>query len=613
MAMHSWKVSTTILSLLAGAVSGFSVPKKNDFSARMIRPSKNCGSAARRRVSSLSVMSINFLNNGPGNKNDEDRDEDKEVERLSLSTMEEEDFSFLKQWPLMPEDPSPGGSSSNGDGTDLATRSKDTIESSRYRGTNPLANLVQLVEMVAPLDGSPKNESAKNSNIFNLADGLFRNVMDNAGGIFPSANEITTVQDLIAQEQWLDNLQLTLFDEGENATMPSSSTSSSRLSATQASTLAAAATSNSSSTRALDGLFQEATSRVEYLVQEASNLASPSVIPELMVQTRQLFAFLKSKEADETVKNPLLEVTEPEQLKETTTYAATFMTVANAIFAAGYVQDEAGALVAPLRTSSGTEEATAKPLLADFLSAKRIMPNDYPSVVMQGAEMGTLAGAIYEDTTRRTLALGHAIVARGTTANVAWMVTDSVVDGKMTRTLTIRGFDASDESVDREALLNVICTPEPVRLVDDKDILFHRGLLETAQAIYSDVGQYFDWTTANQKIILNGHSIGGSLSILLLLLMTEDRGVDYVNRKVARVFAHGNPPMATVLKRPRGMRDYLDCPVLKSFNLPSDIVFGYIQPYVSINSTQRPVDPCQFADFPLTQLKYCCRILLFGS
>ena len=462
------------------------------------------------------------------------------------------------------------------------------IISSRYRGTNPLVNFVQLVEMVAPLQQQDQTKNSS-SNIFTLADTLFRNVMDNTGGLFPSPNETTTVQDFIQQRQWFDNLQLTLLDSrntttGQASSAPSSPTAmamaSSRLSVTQASVLATASNPNASGT-ALDAIFQEATSRVEFLVQEAASLTYPSVIPELMEQTRQLFAFLKKTETEGTTvteKNQLLNVAEPEQLRETTTYAANFMAVANAIFTSGYVDEKGNDVTSSV---AFVDAEAPKPLLVDFPSAERILPKDYQEVVIRGAEMGTLAGAIYEDTVRRSLQLGHSLVARGVTTNVAWMVTDSLMQGKMVRTLTIRGFDASDESVDRAALLNVICSPEPVRLVDDKDVLFHKGLLTTAQAIYADVGKYFDWTTADQKIVLNGHSIGGSLSILVLLLMTVDRGVDYIKQKVARVFAHGNPPIAYVLKRPRGMREFLDCPVLKTFNLPSDIIYCYIQPYVS--------------------------------
>ena len=174
--------------------------------------------------------------------------------------------------------------------------------------------------------------------------------------------------------------------------------------------------------------------------------------------------------------------------------------------------------------------------------------------------MGSLAGAIYEDPASSSHKLGHSLVANGTTANVAWMVTDAVMDGDqyksayrhgddddddddrngdltteissspaaamMVRTITIRGFDASDESVDREALLNDICTAtsEPMDDATADRVVFHKGLLSVARQIYADTKKYIDWASPNHRIVLNGHSVGGSLSVLILLLITSERG-----------------------------------------------------------------------------------------
>jgi hypothetical protein len=161
--------------------------------------------------------------------------------------------------------------------------------------------------------------------------------------------------------------------------------------------------------------------------------------------------------------------------------------------------------------------------------------------------MGVLAGVIYEDVVGRCHKIGHSLVASGTTSNVAWMVTDSLDDASryipddvipfddysvkaqqpmFVRTITIRGFDASDESVDGEALLNDICTSSPVPLDDataDR-VLFHTGLLKVARSVYKDNIKYIDWVSPNHKIVLNGHSVGGSLSVLVLLLITGERG-----------------------------------------------------------------------------------------
>jgi hypothetical protein len=59
---------------------------------------------------------------------------------------------------------------------------------------------------------------------------------------------------------------------------------------------------------------------------------------------------------------------------------------------------------------------------------------------------------------------------------------------------------------------------------DYPDILFHSGLLATARKLYKELMKYVDWASPNHKLVLNGHSIGGSLAILFLFLMTIDRG-----------------------------------------------------------------------------------------
>ena len=146
------------------------------------------------------------------------------------------------------------------------------------------------------------------------------------------------------------------------------------------------------------------------------------------------------------------------------------------------------------------------------------------------------------------------MVANGTTSDVAWLVTDSIdsmssfvepddtaddihrdVDGDspiLVRTITIRGFDASDSTVDRERLLNEICKAEPNPInAETSNILFHSGLLDIAREIYKDTKKYIDWASPQHRIIFNGHSIGGSLSVLMLLLMVADKGGRFRKRK----------------------------------------------------------------------------------
>mmetsp|Transcript_8854 Transcript_8854/g.21095 ORF Transcript_8854/g.21095 Transcript_8854/m.21095 type:complete len:613 (+) Transcript_8854:1-1839(+) len=291
---------------------------------------------------------------------------------------------------------------------------------------------------------------------------------------------------------------------------------------------------------------------------------------------------------------------------------------AGSVFSPGGVAATNGqgkALVSASSTGGTVLPTHQPPLFGDFASAQRIEPYEYDNVVYQGAEMGVLAGAIYEDPEIRCHKQGHSIVANGTTANVAWMVTDSVMDGEhcasafrhhedesrksesttpspsgpvMVRTITIRGFDASDESVDRDALLNEICfaTPEAMDEATADKVVFHTGLLNIARQIYAETKKYIGWTAPNHKIVLNGHSVGGSLSVLILLLITSERGVDYVRDRILRVYSHGSPPVATLVNNSttkladdQKFSGTQRCPVLEAFGLPSSTIYGFIQPY----------------------------------
>lgn len=51
----------------------------------------------------------------------------------------------------------------------------------------------------------------------------------------------------------------------------------------------------------------------------------------------------------------------------------------------------------------------------------------------------------------------HSIVASGITSDVQWIVTDHAdEEGRMERVITVKGFDATDEKVERERLVNEI-------------------------------------------------------------------------------------------------------------------------------------------------------------
>ncbi len=376
-----------------------------------------------------------------------------------------------------------------------------------------------------------------------------------------------------------------------------------------------AASSPSNLARAAESILKDTTNKMEYLVAEASSStlepsdgdnsssSSTSALQDLVGRASSVFNNTSASTASattgtivESISNDIVSAAQKiakesgvdinvqfaaDRAREATEYAIGVTTTANMILDAGYAygsrsgaagmsirDDNFNYLAASAATqtagsvfsdgsSSSTAEAPAHqpPLFGDFASAQRIEPHEYENVVFQGADMGVLAGAIYENAAHRCHKLGHSLVANGTTADVAWMVTDSVMDRErfkaafrhhddaidsnedesedasssgpvMVRTITMRGFDASDESVDREALLNEICfaTSVPMDEATADKVVFHKGLLEIARQIYSETKKYIDWTSPNHKIILNGHSVGGSLSVLMLLLIASERG-----------------------------------------------------------------------------------------
>jgi hypothetical protein len=159
--------------------------------------------------------------------------------------------------------------------------------------------------------------------------------------------------------------------------------------------------------------------------------------------------------------------------------------------------------------------------------------------ILKAAEFASLSGAIYEDAVPKTHAVGHSIIAEGRTSDIRWMVTDSVQyendfrsdsekGGKpiLVRTFILRGYDASDAEVDREGLLSQICTANPVLVHKNETTLVkvHVGMLEMAKALFEELEQYVDTTAPSHKLAFTGHSIGGSISILLLILLASDRG-----------------------------------------------------------------------------------------
>jgi hypothetical protein len=248
---------------------------------------------------------------------------------------------------------------------------------------------------------------------------------------------------------------------------------------------------------------------------------------------------------------------------------------------------------------SGSSRSNTKPLYHNFETAKSIPDSDVISTIDRGSVMAQLAGAIYQDTIPIVHDLGHSLVANGTAADVAWMVTDSVgyeedyIDGGvrtddsepiLIRTITIRGYDASDESVDRELLLNQILTANPVPISSERDdVMVHSGLLDVAKEIYTQILPFVDMTGPKHKIALTGHSIGGSLSLLVLFLLAEERGNIFIQENILRAYTFGSPPIAfskeVFSPDDDDDDDKEDCTILGTLGLPTDVVYGYAQPW----------------------------------
>jgi len=297
--------------------------------------------------------------------------------------------------------------------------------------------------------------------------------------------------------------------------------------------------------------------------------------------------------------------------------------VGTAVLVKGYVQphsslhesnDEDGVILN--NSTATTTNSTTKPLFHDYMATSVSSPI---LALSQAGEMAKLAGCVYEpDLETQAKVLGHTIVASGSSCDISWLVTDGILSNvhdvswrnaesddaepTLVRTITLKGFDAGDELVDRERLLENIWTATPEKLSEDGSLLVHSGLLSVARGLYEEHFRTFiDGLAPSHKIILNGHSIGGSLSTLILMLMVNDKGADWVEQNVLRVFTFGAPPVASVApddnvdaSSETSMQSNptsLSCDVLSSLSLPSNIVYGFVQPWDPIVRLFSRIDP----------------------
>ena len=278
-------------------------------------------------------------------------------------------------------------------------------------------------------------------------------------------------------------------------------------------------------TTAAEGILKQATGRLENLLSDVPPPTTIQSVLEVANATALAAAAAETLDINEAV----------ERAQQLAKFAGQLGGVAEGLRRQGYVasSNKTGDSATQLSETNGTattEKAAqsrrsrqGRALFDDFASATEI--DQYTPILGQAAEMAALAGAVYEQTVPRSLQLGHSIVARGTSLDVKWMVTDSLASHSalelyndridndpsetplLIRTITIRGFDASDEEVDRETLVTEVCTANAVPLQKNKRIKVHAGLWKIAKAIYKDIKQYIDWTTPQHKIVLNGHSM----------------------------------------------------------------------------------------------------------
>eukprot|EP00550_Attheya_septentrionalis_P007696 CAMPEP_0198281860 /NCGR_PEP_ID=MMETSP1449-20131203/1733_1 /TAXON_ID=420275 /ORGANISM="Attheya septentrionalis, Strain CCMP2084" /LENGTH=820 /DNA_ID=CAMNT_0043977829 /DNA_START=330 /DNA_END=2792 /DNA_ORIENTATION=- len=396
-------------------------------------------------------------------------------------------------------------------------------------------------------------------------------------------------------------------------------------------------------TKATDSIIKEATLKIDAIVSLASNALSPGALEDLILKAGRALTGSENvgnlqetinrivKSAEALARDRQLNVTETaDRARASTKYTADLIRMANGVLVSGYVADESNKRKSVSANLPGidayadidmnivesSERLSNKPLFHNFWSAHSIPKSDYKQAVIKITEMARLAGAIYEDVVPQTHAIGHSIVANGTTADVSWMVTDNIGyksefqtmigddsnkndDAILVRTITIKGFDASDENVDRERLLINLCTANPVSIPGVSGIEVHSGLLSVARDLYKELKPFIELSATSHRVVFNGHSIGGALSVLMLMLFTEEYGAEYVQNKVMRVFTFGAPPISmmssssSVERKPRTNSEQSSpvCPVLDALGLSPTLVYEYSQPWDPIPRLFSEIDP----------------------
>ena len=231
----------------------------------------------------------------------------------------------------------------------------------------------------------------------------------------------------------------------------------------------------------VDKILSEATKRLEFAVNSVSSTLSPTAIQGLVVQASKTLA-LREASGNLTLAAKMVFDEASKAPRATAKYTAELIEFANITLAQGMIT-----------------------LFKNYASVKTVPRTEWRQAINKAAEYGALSGAIYENTLPNTHDLGHTIVAQGKTSDIAWMITDSIQQSQdffsdakdepiMVRSLILRGFDASDEEVDREGLLNAICRANPVPF-GNSTVLVHEGMLQMAEKLYNELECYIDFVS----------------------------------------------------------------------------------------------------------------------
>lgn len=240
-------------------------------------------------------------------------------------------------------------------------------------------------------------------------------------------------------------------------------------------------------------ILQDVTQQLESLISATSSAFSPSAFRTLILRASNALAI---QEASGNLTAAAYGIFEQagRAPRATAEYTAELVKFANGVIVGGY-----------------------STLFINYPSLRRIPVQEHRQKVTKAAEFAFLSGAIYEDTILKTHSVEHSIIKQGKTADILWMVTDSIQyerdfressekNPTLVRTFILRGYDASDEEVDREGLLNMICRASPVPVFENGDTLVqvHEGMLSMAQELLRELDRYIDLTSPSHKFVLTG-------------------------------------------------------------------------------------------------------------